>query len=97
MRLGARSCRGRYAAARLNCHPVYYDEVKLAEQSHAVPFVLIGARHRDGEAPSIMPDERAGVASVIDLLVRTATAASGNSRLEHVCRREGGGIGRGQS
>jgi LacI family transcriptional regulator len=50
---------------------VYHDEVILPEQMHAVPSVLIGARDRDGEVPSIMPDERAGAESVIDLLVRT--------------------------
>ena len=50
---------------------VYHDVVDVPEQMHAVPSVLIGARDRDGEVPSIMPDERAGAASVVDLLVRT--------------------------
>lgn len=50
---------------------VYHDEVVVPEQMHAVPSVLIGARDRDGEVPSVMPDERAGAASVIELLVRT--------------------------
>ena len=49
---------------------VYHDEVILPEQMHAVPAVLIGARDRDGGIPSVMPDERAGAASVVDLLVR---------------------------
>jgi LacI family transcriptional regulator len=50
---------------------VYHDVVDVPEQMHAVPSVLIGARDRDGEVPSIMPDERAGAASVVDLLVQT--------------------------
>ena len=49
---------------------VYHDEVVPPEELHAVPAVLIGARDRDGEIPSVLPDERAGAASVVDLLVR---------------------------
>lgn len=49
---------------------VYHDEVVPPDELHAVPAVLIGARDRDGEIPSVMPDERAGAASVVDLLVR---------------------------
>ena len=49
---------------------VYHDEVVPPDQMHAVASVLIGARDRGGAVPSVMPDERAGAASVIDLLVR---------------------------
>jgi LacI family transcriptional regulator len=49
---------------------VYHDEVVPPDELHAVPAVLIGARDRDGEIPSVLPDERAGAASVVDLLVR---------------------------
>jgi LacI family transcriptional regulator len=49
---------------------VFHDEVVPPEELHAVPAVLIGARDRDGMIPSVMPDERAGAASVVDLLVR---------------------------
>lgn len=49
---------------------VYHDEVVPPDELHAVPAVLIGARDRDGEIPSVVPDERRGAASVVDLLVR---------------------------
>lgn len=49
---------------------VYHDEVVPPDELHAVPAVLIGARDRGGEIPSVLPDERAGAASVVDLLVR---------------------------
>ncbi len=49
---------------------VYHDEVVPPDEMLAVPAVLIGARDRRGEIPSVMPDERAGAASVVDLLVR---------------------------
>jgi LacI family transcriptional regulator len=49
---------------------VYHDEVVPPDELLAVPAVLIGARDRHGEIPSVVPDERAGAASVIDLLVR---------------------------
>lgn len=49
---------------------VYHDEVVAPDELHAVPAVLIGARDRDGEIPAVLPDERAGAASVVDLLVR---------------------------
>lgn len=60
---------------------VYHDEVVVPAQMHAAPAVLIGARDRDGDVPSVMPDERAGAAAVIDMLVeaghtRIAFAAS---------------------
>ncbi len=50
---------------------VYHDEVVPPDELLSVPSVLIGARDRGGEIPSVMPDERAGAASVVDLLVRT--------------------------
>lgn len=49
---------------------VYHDEVVPPDELHAVPAVLIGARDRSGGIPSVLPDERAGAASVVDLLVR---------------------------
>ncbi|MDQ0576647.1 LacI family DNA-binding transcriptional regulator [Agromyces albus] len=49
---------------------VWHDEVVPPDELHAVPAVLIGARDRDGEIPSVVPDERRGAASVVDLLVR---------------------------
>ncbi|RXZ68007.1 LacI family DNA-binding transcriptional regulator [Agromyces albus] len=49
---------------------VYHDEVVTPDELHVVPAVLIGARDREGEIPSVMPDERGGAASVVDLLVR---------------------------
>lgn len=49
---------------------VWHDEVVPPEELHAVPAVLIGARDRDGEIPSVVPDERGGAASVVELLVR---------------------------
>ena len=60
---------------------VYHDEVNPPEEMLGVPAVLIGARDVRGEIPSFMPDERAGAASVIDMLVsrghrRIAFAAS---------------------
>ena len=50
---------------------VYHDEVVPPDELLSVPAVLVGARDRLGEIPSVMPDERAGAASVVDLLVRT--------------------------
>ena len=60
---------------------VYHDEVNPPEVMLGVPAVLIGARDARGEIPSFIPDERAGAASVIDMLVssghrRIAFAAS---------------------
>ena len=49
---------------------VYHDEVVAPDELHAVPAVLIGARDRESGIPSVLPDERAGAASVVDLLVR---------------------------
>ncbi|MBT2517626.1 LacI family DNA-binding transcriptional regulator [Streptomyces sp. ISL-90] len=49
---------------------VFHDEVVPPEELHGLPAVLIGARDRHGEVPSVMPDERGGAASVVDLLVR---------------------------
>jgi LacI family transcriptional regulator, galactose operon repressor len=50
---------------------VYHDEVVPPDELLAVPAVLIGARDAHGEIPSVMPDERAGAASVVAMLVRT--------------------------
>ena len=60
---------------------VYHDEVSPPEEMLGVPAVLIGARDARGQIPSFMPDERAGAASVVEMLVaeghrRIAFAAS---------------------
>ena len=57
---------------------VYHDEVIVPEEMHASPAVLIGARDRDGDIPSVMPDERSGAASVVDLLL-----AAGHTRIAY--------------
>ena len=55
---------------------VYHDEVNPPEEMLGIPAVLIGARDSRGEIPSFMPDERAGAASVVDMLV-----AAGHKRI----------------
>lgn len=57
---------------------VYHDEVVVPSDMHASPAVLIGARDRDGKVPSVMPDERAGAASVVDMLL-----AMGHTRIAY--------------
>jgi len=57
---------------------VYHDEVIVPAEMHMTPAVLIGARDRDGTVPSVMPDERAGAASVVDMLI-----AAGHTRIAY--------------
>lgn len=49
---------------------VYHDEVVVPQEMSAAPAVLIGARDREGNIPSVMPDERSGAASVVEMLVK---------------------------
>lgn len=61
---------------------VYHDEIVVPENMQSRPAVLIGAHDIAGRIPSVLPDERAGAASVVDLLVgmghrRIGFAASG--------------------
>lgn len=48
---------------------VYHDEVVVPAEMHGSPAVLIGARDRDGDIPSVIPDERAGAEAVVDMLI----------------------------
>jgi LacI family transcriptional regulator len=57
---------------------VYHDEVVAPQEMHASPAVLIGARDRDGDIPSVMPDERTGAESVVDMLL-----AAGHTRIAY--------------
>ncbi len=47
---------------------VFHDEVIPPAEMRKSPSVLIGARDANGEIPSVVPDERAGAASVVDML-----------------------------
>ncbi|MFH8253108.1 LacI family DNA-binding transcriptional regulator [Microbacterium sp. B2969] len=49
---------------------VYHDEIIAPENISTRPAVLIGARDAAGVIPSVLPDERAGSASVVEMLVR---------------------------
>lgn len=60
---------------------VYHDEIVVPENLASRPAVLIGARDRTGTLPAVLPDERAGAAAVVEMLVarghrRIAFAAS---------------------
>lgn len=48
---------------------VYHQEVPVPAVLRSVPAVLIGAVDQQGLVPAVLPDERAGVASAIELLV----------------------------
>ncbi|GAT74412.1 LacI family DNA-binding transcriptional regulator [Microbacterium hydrocarbonoxydans] len=50
---------------------VFHDVVVAPPTLHTLPAVLIGAKDRDGVIPSVVPDERAGAASVVRMLVQT--------------------------
>lgn len=50
---------------------VYHDEVIVPDEMRSAPAVLIGARDRDGEIPSVMPDEESGARSVVEMLLAT--------------------------
>jgi len=47
---------------------VFHDVVTLPAEMNATPSVLIGARDGAGRIPSVIPDERAGAASVVMML-----------------------------
>jgi len=49
---------------------VFHDEVAPPAEMRKAPSVLIGARDVQGKIPSVVPDERAGVASVVEMLCR---------------------------
>ncbi|WP_417374425.1 LacI family DNA-binding transcriptional regulator [Glutamicibacter protophormiae] len=55
---------------------VFHDVVSLPKEMNSVPSVLIGAQDRAGRIPSVVPDERGGAASVVEML-----AASGHLRI----------------
>lgn len=60
---------------------VYHDEISPPENLRVRPAVLIGARDAAGLIPAVLPDERAGAVSVVEMLVgrghrRIAFAAS---------------------
>ncbi|RNB52196.1 LacI family DNA-binding transcriptional regulator [Agromyces tardus] len=60
---------------------VYHDVISPPENLRVRPAVLIGARDEAGLIPAVLPDERGGAASVVDMLVarghrRIAFAAS---------------------
>jgi LacI family transcriptional regulator len=55
---------------------VYHDEIVAPENLGARPAALIGARDAAGRIPAVLPDERAGAASVVEMLV-----ASGHRRI----------------
>lgn len=60
---------------------VYHDVIEAPENLLVRPAVLIGARDSAGSIPAVLPDERRGAASVVDMLVarghrRIAFAAS---------------------
>lgn len=60
---------------------VYHDEIVTPENLRSRPAVLIGARDTAGTISAVLPDERAGAASVVEMLVtkgheRIAFAAS---------------------
>ncbi|MGR0319868.1 LacI family DNA-binding transcriptional regulator [Agromyces sp. ZXT2-3] len=60
---------------------VYHDVIEAPENLLVRPAALIGARDVAGSIPAVLPDERAGAASVVDMLVarghrRIAFAAS---------------------
>ncbi|WP_404444257.1 LacI family transcriptional regulator [Microbacterium marinum] len=48
---------------------VYHDEIIAPENLKSRPAVLIGARDADGLIPAVLPDETAGAASVVGMLV----------------------------
>jgi LacI family transcriptional regulator len=48
---------------------VFHDEVVLPSEFGVVPAVIIGARDSESSIPSVMPDERGGAESVVELLV----------------------------
>ncbi|WP_297106891.1 LacI family DNA-binding transcriptional regulator [Tessaracoccus sp.] len=49
---------------------VYHDEVVVPENLRSRPAVLIGARDSAGTIPAVLPDERAGAASVVEMLIK---------------------------
>lgn len=60
---------------------VYHDRIAAPENLRSRPAALIGARDAAGLIPAVVPDERAGAASVVEMLVsrghrRIAFAAS---------------------
>jgi LacI family transcriptional regulator len=62
---------------------VYHDVIEAPENLLVRPAALIGARDVAGSIPAVLPDERGGAASVVDMLVahghrRIAFAASGD-------------------
>jgi LacI family transcriptional regulator len=48
---------------------VYHREIVVPSELRSVPAVLIGAVDQKGLVPAVLPDERAGVVSAVDLLV----------------------------
>lgn len=58
---------------------VYHREVAVPSVLRSVPAVLIGAVDQQGLVPAVLPDERAGVMSSVDLLV-----AHGHRRIAFV-------------
>lgn len=47
---------------------VYHDEIVAPENLRSRPAALIGARDSAGAIPAVLPDERAGAASVVEML-----------------------------
>lgn len=62
---------------------VYHDEIVAPENLRSRPAVLIGARDVSGSIPAVLPDERAGAASVVEMLV-----ARGHRRIAFAASRE---------
>ena len=58
---------------------VYHQEIAVPGVLRSVPAVLIGAVDQQGLVPAVLPDERAGVGSSVDLLV-----ANGHTRIGFV-------------
>ncbi|WP_298741988.1 LacI family DNA-binding transcriptional regulator [uncultured Microbacterium sp.] len=48
---------------------VYHDEIVAPANLRTRPAVLIGARDADGNIPAVLPDETAGAASVVKMLI----------------------------
>jgi LacI family transcriptional regulator len=49
---------------------VYHDVISAPDNLRVRPAALIGARDVAGSIPAVLPDERGGAASVVDMLVR---------------------------
>jgi LacI family transcriptional regulator len=55
---------------------VYHQQIVVPQVLRSVPAVLIGAVDQQGLVPAVLPDERSGVISAVDLLV-----AKGHTRI----------------